>query len=122
MAGYVLRRLGNNGGFGTGVMGANPGCQNDGASMSSTNCQWLRGGQQVDDRAYSGGNSSTRGGRAAFGSSRRRPRNTGPSRPSRSQLSPVYNLLSLSRSFFLVFLWTSFHKGGNRVCISASRM
>ena len=54
--GFVLRGLDNNAGFGTGVMGANArGCQN-GASMSSPDCQWLRGGKQVDDRAYSGGN------------------------------------------------------------------
>jgi hypothetical protein len=39
-----------------------------------------------------------------------------------TKLSPVYNLFSLSRSFFLVFLCTRFHKGGNRVCIAASRM
>ncbi len=39
-----------------------------------------------------------------------------------TNLSPVYNLFSLSRSFFLVFLCTPFHKGGNRVCIAASRM
>ncbi len=39
-----------------------------------------------------------------------------------TKLSPVYNLLSLSRSFFLVFLCTRFHKGGNRVCIAASMM
>ena len=39
-----------------------------------------------------------------------------------TKLSPVYNLFSLSRSFFLVFLCTPFHKGGNRVCIAASRM
>jgi hypothetical protein len=39
-----------------------------------------------------------------------------------TKLSPVYNLFSLSRTFFLVFLCTCFHKGGNRVCIAASRM
>ena len=37
-------------------MGVNArGCQN-GASMSSADCQWLHGGQQVDNRAYLGGN------------------------------------------------------------------
>ena len=86
--GYVLRGLDNNGRFGTGGMGANArGCQND-ASMSSADCQWLRGGQQVDNRAYSGGNtpvcagsSGDRGRRARVrqhSGSRRRPRsNTG---------------------------------------------
>jgi hypothetical protein len=39
-----------------------------------------------------------------------------------TKLSPVYNLFSLSRSFFLVFLCTGFQQGGNRVCIAASRM
>jgi hypothetical protein len=39
-----------------------------------------------------------------------------------TKLSPVYNLFSLSHSFFLVFLCTRFHKGGNRVWIAASRM
>jgi len=39
-----------------------------------------------------------------------------------TKLSLVYNLFSLSRSLFLVFLCTPFHKGGNRVCIAASRM
>jgi len=54
--GYVLRALDNNGRFGTGVMGANARVCQNGASMSSPDCQWLRGGKQVDDRAYSGGN------------------------------------------------------------------
>src|SRR5216683_4432833 len=81
---YVLRGLDNNGGFGTGVMGANARGRHNGASMSSADCQWLRGGKQVDDRAYSGGNTlgaviGWAGPRsAAFGSNRRRPRwNTG---------------------------------------------
>ncbi len=39
-----------------------------------------------------------------------------------TKLYPDYNLFSLSRSFSLVFLCTRFHKGGNRVCIAASRM
>jgi hypothetical protein len=39
-----------------------------------------------------------------------------------TKLSPVNNLFSLSRSFILVFLCIRFHKGGNRVCIAASRM
>jgi hypothetical protein len=39
-----------------------------------------------------------------------------------TKLSPVYNLFSLSRSFFLVFICTCFHKGGNHVCIAASSM
>jgi hypothetical protein len=38
-----------------------------------------------------------------------------------TKLSPVYNLFSFSRSFFLVFLCTHFHKGGHRVGIAASR-
>ena len=39
-----------------------------------------------------------------------------------TKLSPVYNLFSLSRPVFLVFLCTPFHDGGNCVCIAASRM
>ncbi len=39
-----------------------------------------------------------------------------------TKLPPVYNLFSLSRSFFLVFLCTRFHKGGDRVYIAPSRM
>jgi hypothetical protein len=39
-----------------------------------------------------------------------------------TKLSPGYNLFSLSRTFFLVFLCTHFHNGGNRVWIAASRM
>jgi hypothetical protein len=130
--GYVLRGLDNNAGFETRVMGANArDCQN-GASMSSANCQWLRGGQQVDDRAYSGGNtlgwvgdSSTgdRGGRAHV---RQHSGVVGVARGripvEVTKLSPVYNLFSLSQTFFLVFLCTHCHKGGNRVCIAASRM
>jgi hypothetical protein len=117
---YVLRGLDNNAGFGTRVMGANArGCQN-GASMSSADCQWLRGGKQVDDRAYSGGNtlvgaSSSTGDRGGWARVRQHSGVVAVARGGIpvevTKLSPVYDLLSLSRSFFLVFLCTPFHKG-----------
>jgi hypothetical protein len=90
-------------------MGANaPGYQN-GASMSSPDCQWLRGGKQVDDRAYSGGDtlggtssSSDRGGRAHV---RQHSGVVGVAHGrilvEVTKLSPVYNLFSLSQTFFL---------------------
>jgi hypothetical protein len=95
----------------------------NGASMSSAYCQWLRGGQQVDDRAYSGGNTgwvpAVVGGPAlaVFGSS-----HCGGIPVEVTKLSPVYSLLSPSHSFILVSLYTRFHKGGNRVCIATFRM
>jgi hypothetical protein len=123
--GYVLRGLDNNGGFGTGVMEANARGQN-GASMSSPDCQWLRG--RYDSKSTIG---LIRGGTLWVGAGRARVRqHSGVVAVTRcgipvevTKLSPVYNLFSLSRSFVLVFLCTHFHKGGNRVlCIAASRM
>jgi len=39
-----------------------------------------------------------------------------------TELSPAYSWFSLSHSFILVFFYTRFHKGGNRICIATSRM
>jgi hypothetical protein len=86
----------------------------------------------ADNRAYSGGNTLGECQQYSSGDRGRRARvrqHSGVVAVARGRipvevtnLSPVYNLFSLSRPFFLVFLCTPFHNGGNCVCVAASRM
>jgi hypothetical protein len=129
--GYILRGLDNNAGFGTGVMGLTlevvrmaHQCRRpiaNGCVLGSKSTIGIIRGETLWVGASS---SSGRGGRAHV---RQHWGVVGVARGGIpvevTKLSLIYNLFSLLRTgtFFLVFLGTQFHKGGNRVCIAASR-
>ena len=128
--GYVLRGLDNNGRFGTVVMRSrlsewriNVVRRLPMAACCVVGSKSTIGLIQGETLWVSASSSGDRGGRARI---RQHSGVVGVARGripvEATKLSPVYNLFSLSRSFFLVFLCTRFHKGGNRVCIAASRM